>query len=226
MAWSTDQIFQFQQFLTRKNQSNSISPNDYFYAWNAQGASYMQDMLGRFQRNSTTKEGLRTGAIENATIKSKLAPFTKNVTIPVTAGLAPKPSDFTYAWALRETTSQQRIWPANHDQLWSIMESVINPPSISENSYYFTEYGLNYSILPEATASIDLDYCTGHLDLVWGYTVDGNGRFAYDPATSVQPLWSQSSIVEISQRTLKLFGVSYHDNDMSQFGESIIDKGN
>lgn len=225
MAWSTDQIFQFQQYLARKNQSNSISSNDLFLTWNAQGAGYMQDMLGRFQRNSNTKEGLNTGAIENATIKTKLSPFTKNATIIVTAGIAPKPSDFTYAWALRETTSQERVWPANHDQLWSIKKSVINPASVAQNSYYFTEYGNNYSILPTDTTSIDLDYCTGHVDIVWGWTLDANKRKVYDPSTSVQPLWSQSSVIEITQRTLKLLGVSYHDEDFTGFGQSIISTG-
>lgn len=226
MAWNVDQIFSFVQFLTRKNQSNSISANDFFYVWNAQSAGYMQDMLGRFQRNSNTKQGASTGAIENETILSKLAIFTKNVTIPVVSGQAPKPGDFTYAWALRETNSQQRVWPVNHDQIYAVLEDVIDPPSTTQNNYYCTEYGNYYSINPPTTGSIDLDYCSSPVDVVWGWVLDGNNRKVYAPSNSVQPQWtSNGSIVEITQRTLKLFGVSYHDNDMAQFGESVMAKG-
>lgn len=227
MAWDVNQIFLFVQFLTRKNQSNSITANDFFYVWNAQSAAYMQDMLGRFQRNANTKEGANTGAIENETVLSKLAIFTKNVTINVVAGNANKPADFTYAWALRETSSQERIWPMNYDQIYFVKKSVIDPPSTAENNYYCTEYQNYYSILPTTTPKIDLDYCSSPVDIVWGWTLDANNRKVYNPGTSVQPQWtSNGSIIEITQRTLKLFGVSYQNQDMLLFGESIMNKGN
>jgi hypothetical protein len=225
MAWNVDQIFSFVQFLTRKNQSNSISANEFFLAWNGQGSAYLQDMLGRFQKASNTKEGITTGAIENQTIMTKLAPFTKNVTIPVVAGQATKPGDFTYTWAIMETTSQQRVWPVNKDQIYSVLEDVIDPPSIEQNNYYCTEYLGYFQLYPSATGSIDLDYCSSPIDIVWGSTPDANNRPVYDAATSVQPLWSQASIIEITSRTLDYFGVSYKDQDFSQFGNKVLAKG-
>jgi hypothetical protein len=218
MAWSTNDIYKFLLYQTRKNQSSSLSATDLFYAWNSEQSGYQSDLLGRFQKLANSKEGINTGLIENETIMTKLAVFTQTTSIPVVVGQAPKPSDFVYALALR--INGAKVFKINQDEIWAMNEDIIDPPSIAANSYYYAEYQLYYSIFPAAATPLQLDYIQQVTDIVWGFTFDGNNRQVYNPATSVQPLWGQNSIVEITKRTLDSLGISYKDQDFEQAGKS------
>src|ERR1700761_8704656 len=101
MAWSVDQIYSFTKFLVNKYQSNTISAESLFYAWNSQQRMYISDLIGRFQRNNNGKGAANTGLIENEVILTKLLPFTIPVTLTVTAGQATKPTGFIYNLAAR-----------------------------------------------------------------------------------------------------------------------------
>src|ERR1700748_452339 len=103
MALSVDYIRRFTNALIRKNQSAGLITADFQYFWNDAQASYQDDLLGRFQNRSNTKEGANTGLIEDETIIAKLTPFMLPVTISVVSGQAVKPTDFVYPLALRCT---------------------------------------------------------------------------------------------------------------------------
>lgn len=208
----------------RKNQSGSISATDLALAWNSEQSAYQSDLLGRFQNRSNGKDIKNTGLIQNETIMTKLTAFTKqSLGIVVTAGNATKPTDFAYTLALR--ANGNKIFQVDHDSIWAVTQDVIDPPSITNNSYYYSEYLNYYSILPTATPTIDIDYICTTTPIVWGFILDGNNRQVYDPATSVQPQWGDNSIIEITQRTLKSFGVSFKDEDFAGFGASKITTG-
>ena len=101
MALSVDYLYSFVQTLIRKNQSAGLVNTDFQYLFNDSQGSYQDDLLGRFQNRSNTKEGANTGLIENETIIAKLTPFMLPVVIPVVGGQATKPSDFIYTLAIR-----------------------------------------------------------------------------------------------------------------------------
>lgn len=224
MAWNVDQIYKSILFLIRKNQSSGVSATDFFYTWNMEQSSYQSDLLGRFQRMSNGKYVNETGLIQNETIMTKLAPFTKLASaLPVVSGQVIKPIDYAYGLALR--ANWVKIFQIDHDSIWALKQEVIDPPSIANDSYYYAEYLNYFQIYPTATPSIYLDYICSITDVVWAYTLDGNSRQVYDPTNSVQPLWSNNSIIEITQRTLKTLGVSFKDQDFVQFGESVKTKG-
>lgn len=210
-------------FLIKKNQSGSLSAAEFGLAWNMEQSTYQSDLLGRFQRQSIGKEGPNTGLIENETIMTKLSPFTLSVTgIAITSGKATKPDDFLYSLALR--INNTKVFQVDHDQIWSVLDDVIDPPSIPDDSYYYTEYLNYYSLLPASVTSLDLDYVQAAPDVKWAYNIV-SGRQQYDSTNSVQPLWDQASIIEITQRCLKTLGVSYSSQDFEQFGQSKITSG-
>jgi hypothetical protein len=224
MALSADYNYQWMLKLIRKNQAGGLSNIEYQYHWNDSSAAYMDDLLGRFQARGNSKEGVNTGLIENETIMTKLLPFAKPVVgLSVVAGQAIKPADFQYTLALR--INGTKVFQVDHDTWWSVQQSVIDPPSISNNSYYYTEYGNYYSILPVAVSVLDLDYISTPVDMVWGFIFDGNGRQVYDPSSSVQPVWDNNSCREITKRALKTLGVSYTDQDFETFGQSVLTQG-
>jgi hypothetical protein len=230
MAWSVNQILGLQKFLVRKNQAGGISAGDFFNSWNLEQYAMHEDLLGHWQNRSNGKTGQNTGLIQDETILIKLAPFTIPTTLTIVGGFADWPADFIYQAALR--INGAKVYHFNKDERFAIEDSVIDPPSISDDSYYYTEYASltlgipgRYEFLPATVTIANLDYIAKCTDVVWAWTPDGQGRQIYNPALSVDPKWNQNTIIEITRRTLKSFGVSLKDQDLAQYGQSAIVTG-
>jgi hypothetical protein len=223
MALTADYIYQFTLGLIRKNQSAGLRVQDWQYFWNDAQGSYEDDLLGRFQGRTNTKEGANTGLIEDETIIAKLTPFMLPATLVVNAGQAIKPTNWLYTLAMR--VGNFKVYQIDKDQIQSVLNSVIDPPSIVNNTYYFTEYQNYYQLYPSAVSSINIDYIQTPPDVVWGFTFDANNNQVYDPATSVDPLWSNNSCREITKRMLKTIGVSFSSQDFENFGQSVLAAG-
>lgn len=221
--WNVNQIYEFLRWLLRKNQAGAISSSNFFYAWNSESSSYFKDLLGRFQARANGKLGLNTGLIENETIETQLSPFTKTATLAIAGGVASLPADFIYKTGLR--INDEPVFHINKNQIADVKKSKIDPPSVTKDTYYYTPYNDGYHFLPTTVTSAELDYICHPTDVVWGYTIVSN-RQQYDSTSSVQPQWLQTEIVEITKRALKSFGVSFHDRDFSEFGNSVINTGN
>lgn len=222
-TWSVDNIFSLYKFLMRKNQSGSISATDFFNSWNTEQNAYFSDLLGKWQSRSNGKSGQNTGLIMDETIMTQLAPFTIPGSVTISNGQATKPSDFIYGLARRLSVSgsEHLVTKINHGQIWYVNNDVIDPPSVTDGTYYIIEYEDYYSILPSsATGSLLLDYIAQPVDVVWAYTFDSDGRQIYNPGLSVQPQWTTNTIIDITKRALTNFGVSYKDKDFEQFGKS------
>lgn len=219
MALSVNYIREFTNALIRKNQSAGLIRPDFQYFWNDSQGSYQDDLLGRFQGRSNTKEGANTGLIEDETIIAKLTPFMLPVTLSVVGGQAIKPADFIYTLAMR--CNGFKVYQVDKDEIQDINNSVIDPPSIPANKYYFTEYQNYYSLFPNTIGSIDIDYIQTPPDVVWNFTFDANNNEVYDPAGSVDPKWSNNSCREITKRMLKVIGVSFSSQDFENFGQTV-----
>lgn len=223
MALTVDYLYQFSLNLIRKNQAGALASIEWARHWNDSSNSYQDDLLGRFQARGNGKAGANTGLIENETIETKLAPFTKTATITITAGDGPKPSDFIYLLALR--IGGKEVRHVNKNQIATVSDSVIDPPSVADGAYYFTPYLNYYSFLPNIVTAATIDYIATPVDVVWGFTLDGAGRQVYSSGTSAQSQWDDHSNREISKRMLTNLGVSFHDNDFSQFGSKVQMQG-
>lgn len=221
MAWTVDKLFDFVKFLTRKNQTASITPAEFNLVWNSEQRSYMGELLGRFQPRSNSKAGQNTGLIENQTILSALAPFTTtaNQSVAIT-GNAAKPTDIVYLLDIR--CNDQSVRMINKGQIYAMLRSLIKPPNITTGNYYGTEYDTFYKIWPSQAGSIDVDFIRNCPDVVYAYTDDANGVAQYDAGNSTQPLWKDLELQEITKRTLKQFGVSMSERTFSEFGQSNI----
>lgn len=223
MALTVDYLYQFTLDLINSNQAGKINSIRWARHWNGAQAAYQGDLLGRFQARSNGKSGINTGLIENETIMQKLAPFTKNATLAVSSGNGGKPAGFIYELALR--INGKEVHHIEHDQIATVNDNVIDPPSVSADKYYVVEYEGNYSFLPSSITSASLDYIVAPTDVVWGFTIVAN-RQVYDAGTSVQSQWDDHSNREITKRVLDTLGVSYKDADFANFGNRVINTGN
>lgn len=206
----------------RQNQSGSISTTDFFNAWNTEQNAYFSDLMGKWQNRSNGKAGQNTGLILNETIMTQLAPFTIPGSVTISSGAATKPSDFIYGLARRLSVGGEEylVTKINHGQIWYVNNDVIDPPSITDGTYYIVEYEDYYKVLPDtATGDLLLDYLAQPVDIIWGYTWDAQNRKVYNAGLSIQPQWTTPTIIEITKRALTSFGVSYKDRDFQNFGE-------
>ena len=221
-TWDVNKIFSLTKFLLRKNQSGSISTGDFFNAWNTEQNAYFSDLLGKWQRASNNKTGQNTGLIMNETIMTQLSPFTIPGSVTISSGQATKPDDFIYGLARRLSLNsvEYLVTKINHGQIYYVNNDTIDPPSVTDGTYYVIEYEDYYSVLPSsATGSLLLDYVAHPEDVKWGFTFDAQNRQVYNAGLSVQPQWSIPTVLTITKRTLTSFGVSYKDKDFINFGE-------
>lgn len=214
--------------LMLKNQAGGIGNEKFERLWSAEQDAYQSDLLGRWQNRNNGKTGLNTGLIEDETILQKLSPFTKPASLTITAGDATKPDDFIYRLAFR--INGKDCYKINHNQIAVVNSSVIDPPSIANDKYYFVEYEDYYYILPHTLPTVDitsadLDYIQTPPSIKWGFTYDSEDRQVYNAGTSIQPLWLDGDCREITKRVLKSVGVTFKDKDFENFGNSVIQTG-
>lgn len=219
MKWTVDDIMILVSELTSKNQSGSISAKDLFYRWNSEQMMYFQDVVGRWQARANGKTGVNTGLMLNEISLTELAPFIIPYDLVIASGVVDKPEDYEYMIAIRvgEIYKCQLIRP---DQIPAVSQSVIDPPSVPNNKYYAIEYEDYYSFLPNTITEAQLDYIASPIDIKWGFTFDGDGRQKYNPGSSVQPKWSNSTIITITKRALNNFGVAWKDQDFQNYGKT------
>lgn len=222
MAISVDTIYRFCLKLIRQNQSGRLSAEEFGLHWNDHQTAYFDDLVGRFNARNNGKEGPNTGLVQNETILQKLSPFTKPTSLSISGGNANKPSDFVFRLALRINGYDVIMIPK--DQVSAVNNSVIDPPSVTDNKYYATEYEGYYSFLPATVTGAALDYIATPREVRWGYQLV-DGRQVYAEALSVQPLWDAHSAREITKRMLKNLGVSLHDPDFAAFAETVVQQG-
>lgn len=225
MALSVDYIYKFMNDLINKNQAGGIGNEKFERLWNGEQNAYQNDLLGPFQARNNTKTGLNTGLIENETILQKLSPFIKPISISIVSGNVSKPDDFAFRLAFR--INGKDVYKINYNQIATVNASVIDPPSIPNDRYYFVEYEGYYYVLPHTLPSVaitaaDLDYVSSPPNIRWGFTYDSEGRQIYNAGTSVQPIWDNISCMEITKRVLKSAGVTFKDKDFENFGNSVI----
>lgn len=224
MALSVDYLYKFSLDLILKNQAGGLKSTAFTNFWNDSQGSYQDDLLGRFQMRGNGKTGMNTGLIEDQTILQKLSPFTTTVSLSIAAGIVSKPVDFVYRVGFR--INGEDAYKITSGQIASVNNSVIDPPSIANNKYYFVEYEDFYKLLPTtlptvAITTAELDYISTPVNIVWAYIFDADGRQIYDAANSVQPIWDNSSCREITKRMLTNLGVMFKDQDFANFGKSV-----
>lgn len=185
MAWDVNKIYSLMRLLIRKNQAGGITSGDFFNTWNTEQSAYHSDLVGKWQSRNNGKSGNNTGLIVNEADLTLLAPFIIPGSITLVAGKATKPSDFIYTIASRLLISgtEYLVNKINHGQINYVNGDVIDPPSVTDGTYYMVEYEGYYLILPiAATGSLKLDYIAAPNDVVWSYTFDANARQVYNPS--------------------------------------------
>jgi len=219
---NVNDVYRIMRFIARKNQLESLSPNEFEFCFNSAQRNYYDFLVGRIEQYRYDKAVPRVGIAMTDNVMSRLTPFQLSATVSVTTGSATKPADFNKLLSML-TASNNRVQRVEENRLAERLNDSIDPPS--ETNAFYVEKPTAWSIYPSTIASIKVNYLKVPNNVVWGYNLDGLGRPVYSPGTSTDPLWYDNDIDEIIARACKILGISIKENALVSYGQSVINTG-
>lgn len=217
---NVDSIYSLIKYIIRKNQNGNLLPQDFNNLINTAQNSYMNYLLGEFQKYIPGRPIAPATFGQNEDIRQRLTPFiTTPVSLTINAfGVSPYPNDFQAADAMYYGQYNRRVKFIQQDRLDSHYNSVINP--ISNNPVYLLiQEGLQF--YPTNLGAAKFSYIRTPTQIIWGYTLDNYGRPIYNAATSSDPAWYDLDMLDIIVRALAMIGVNLQIRDLEQYSQQI-----
>ena len=204
-----------------------LSPEDFFTSINTAQQQYLDYLLGRYQSYQLKRPISVVEFGQNERIRDSISPLIYNAILPInsTTGIASRPSDYEYTDAVWGVYGNYNIKFVQQDRLDSYIHSDIDPVA-SNPVYLIRQEGFQfYPDRPYGENQAKMSYVRTPPSIVWGYTTDSNGIPRYNPATSQDPVWSDTDMMEVIARALLLEGVSLQIGQVSQYADSLKQGG-
>lgn len=222
---TVDEAKRLIDFIVRKNQNGGITPSNFNLIINRAQYSYMDYLIGEFQKYLPGRPMAAVEFGQNQDIRQRLTPFIKTpttLTIDGSTGVAPYPADFQAADAMRYGQYNRRVKYIQQDRLDSHLNSYIDP--VDTNPVYLTiDTGLQF--YPANLGTARFSYIGTPPAIVWNYTSDAYGRAIYNPVGSVDPAWYDLDAMQIVTRALAMVGVNLQLNAVQQYAAMIKNTG-
>jgi hypothetical protein len=224
MAYNVNDVYKIVLYFTGKNlQQGYVSPEDFNRTINMAQKGYTSYLLGSFQQYLPGRPEARVEFGQNSVIRARLAPIIYNTTLSVDGtGFSQYPNDFLQVDAMWSYYGYQRIREIQQNQFYGVYNSVIDP--VADYPVYMIE-NAGFRFFPNSIGQTKMSYVIEPPDMIWGYTLDGNGVPVYNPASSVQPVWGDAAITEIIVRALRIIGVNLDYNTVSSYAVQIENQG-
>jgi len=219
---TVDTVYRIMRFIARKNQLASLSPQDFQDSFNSAQRNYYDFLVGRLEQYRYDSPKPRVGIAMTDNVMSRLTPFQQSATVSVTSGVATKPVDFNKLLSML-TPSNTRVSRYEENRIAERLADSIDP--VDEENAFFVEKNGEWAVYPDDLASVTVSYLTLPTDVVWAYTLDGNGRPVYTPTGSVNPLWYDNDIDELIGRACKILGISIKENALVSYGQGVLQNG-
>ena len=222
---NVDDVYKLVLYSTSKNlQQGYVSPSDFNLVINTAQNSYLDYLLGEYQRYQVKRPVAMVEFGQNERIRDSIAPLIYSVVMPVnsTTGIAAYPSDYEYVDAMWGQYGFYNIRFIQQDRQDSYIHSEIDP--IATNPVYLLrQEGFQY--YPVTIGNVRMSYVRNPPPIFWGYTEDGNGLPVYNSALSQQPIWSGTDILQVIVRALAIVGVNLQFATVQQYAEQIKQGG-
>lgn len=213
------------QYVVGKNiQQGYLSPEDFFTVINAAQNEYTDYLLGEYQQYQAGRPIAVVEFSGNERIRESISPLIYNTVLTPnsTTGIASFPSDYEYTDAMWTLYGLYRIRFTQQDALFSTYRSSIDP--VNENPIYLIKHE-GFQFYPENIGNARLSYVRKPPSIIWGYTLDSNGIPVYNAATSQDPVWSDTDIMQIIVRALRMVGVNLDYNSVGQYANEVKNMG-
>jgi len=215
-------------FAIDKNLQQGYGSPDNFYVTINQGQrSYLDYLLGEYQQYQVQRPIPVVSFGGNERIRDSLAPLIYGAVLPITptTGISSFPSDYEYVDNMWSIYGNYNIRFIQQDRLDSFIHSGIDP--VIDNPVYLIQHeGFHFfPDRPYGDNQAKLSYVRNAPSIVWGYVLDSNGIERYNPATSQNPVWSDTDCLQIIIRALALVGVNLQFGTVLQYSQEIKQRG-
>lgn len=224
----SNQAYQIWTYAMGKNlQQGYGSPEDFYTTINIAQKSYTDFLLGEYQKYQIQRPISVVEIGQNARIQNSLAPLIYGAILPITpvTGISPFPGDYEYIDAMWSIYGNYNIRFAQQDRLDSYVHSEIDP--VVQNPIYLIQHeGFHFfPDRPYGDNQAKMAYIRTPPSIVWGYNLDSNGIPVWNPATSQDPVWGDTDMLQIIVRALALVGVNLQFGTVLQYSQEIKNSG-
>ena len=221
---TVNDMYQICQFAVNKAQNGYLTPDNFNLIINQGQVSFLDYLLGESQQYQYGRPQARVSYSLNENIRQRLTPLIKKTTLTInnSTGVAAYPNDYQQVDAIVYGNNLARVRFVPQDSLHSYYNSQIDPVATNP-IYLIKDDGLMFYPITLGTAV--LSYVSVPPQIVWGYTLDGNGRPVYSSGTSVQPVWYDADKLEIISRALKLIGLNLQMGQLEQYANQVTNQG-
>lgn len=217
---TVNQVYQIVLLAAAKNlQSGYVSPQDFYTAINQAQRSYLDYLLGEYQKYQPTRPIAVVEFGQTERVRQSLAPLIYGTVLSPDSvtGVAGFPSDYEEVDNMWGVYGWYNIRFIQQPRLQSFYRSTIDP--IAENPVYLIKHE-GFQFYPENVGQTRLSYVRTPPSIVWGYVLDSNGIPVYNPSTSQDPVWSETDMLAIITRALSILEISM------QSGASVLQYAN
>lgn len=219
-----DYMYRFLQFMSRKNQTGQITPDEAMFAINSASRNRYLEYIGIVEQFKPGKPVPNVALGMNSRIAESLTPF-KKTSDPITLvnQIAEYPEDFERLSILTDE-SNKRIERIDDTELPSRLNSKIDPIGDGFRPCY-TEEATGWKVWPDGLQNVIAIYYRLPVDGLWAFTLNGDGRPVYDPDNSIDLEWNDTDCQFILGIAAKYLGFSFTAENLVQYGVEVKSTG-
>lgn len=220
-----NQVYELMLDIIAKNkQQGYLSPDEFNRYINQAQRSYLDYLLGEYQKYMVQRPIAVVQFGENQRIRQSLAPLIYGAILSPNAGtgIAAFPSDYEQVDAMWGAGNYYNIRFVQQDRLSSYLNSRIDP--IATNPIYLIQHE-GFHFFPQNLGNTRLSYVRTPPSIIWGYDEDANSIPVYNASKSQNPIWSETDILQIIVRALQFAGVSLSFGVVLQYSNDVKNGG-
>ncbi len=221
---TADYSFKWIMAICRKHQFGEIQPDLFNKAVSTACDSYYDWLIGQLEQYKAGKPVPVVGAGMSTKISRWLMPLFHNPVIAVTSNIVVYPTDLDYHVALIDDASKKNIERIEYTKLSGRLGSKIDPVTDTSSPFY-SEDDTGWLIYPTSVANVQVVYYSRPPEVVWGYTVNAQGRAIYNQGASVDPVFDDVSMRKVLARAIRLMGFSFTEPDWVAYGNEVKQGG-
>lgn len=222
---TSDTCYKIILYAASKNkQDGYISPDDFYTIINSAQQQYVDYLTGEYQQYQAGRPISVVEVGEKEKIRNSIAPLIYNITLTpnTTTGIASFPADYEMVDTMWEIYNLYNIRFVNQPRLASFVNSKIDV--VGENPVYLLRHE-GFQFYPNNIGLTRMSYVRTPPSIVWGYTLDSNGIPVWNPATSQEPVFGDSDMMNIIARALLMVGVNLDFRVISQYANEVKQRG-
>lgn len=223
-----NQVYSICQYIVGKNISQGyLSSSEFEICINSAQRQYVDYLLGEYQKYQVGRPIAVVEFSGNERIRESISPLIYNAILPInaTTGIAERPSDFEYVDQMWSIYGNYNIRFVQQERFFSYKDSEIDP--VVENPVYLIRHeGFQFfPVRPYEHNQAAMSYVRTPPSIVWGYVLDSNGIPVWNPATSQNPVWGQTDMMNIIVRALLMVGVNLDYKQVLAYSNDIKNGG-